>query len=234
MSRSLNIKELFEQDRPYEKFEQLGAEALTDAELLAIILRSGTKGISSLALSHMILSKCKQENGICGLFHLSLKELESFPGIGSVKAIQLKCICEISKRISKKEAKRLLVFNQPASIAGYYMEALRHEEQEHVYCMMFDSKNALLSDECITKGTVNESLLSPRELFLKALSNRAVSIALVHNHPSGDPTPSREDVDITQRIYNAGRMLGIPLLDHIIIGGNRYTSIIAEESLIKL
>ncbi len=234
MSQNLNIKEIFEQDRPYEKFEQLGAAALTDAELLAIILRSGTKGVSSLELSQMILSKCTQENGLSVLFHMSLKELESFPGIGSVKAIQLKCICEISKRISQGEARRALVFNRPSSIAGYYMETLRHEEQEHVYCMMFDSKNALLSDECITKGTVNEAILSPRELYVRALSNRAVSIALVHNHPSGDPSPSREDVDTTQRIYNAGKMIGIPLLDHIIIGANSYTSIIAEEALIEL
>lgn len=233
MIKNQSIRELFEQERPYEKFSRFGAEALTDAELLAIILRSGTKGTSSVELARMILAGGKYENGISGLFYLSAAELENFPGIGRVKAIQLKCICEISKRISLDNAKRNICFNDPASIARYYIEKLRYEEQEHVYCMMLDSKNAMIGDICVTKGTVNSSLLTPREVFLKAFSYHAVSIILVHNHPSGNPEPSRDDIDITQRIYDAGAIIGIPLLDHIVTGGNSYVSIIAEKGLIE-
>ena len=234
MTKNKPIRELLEQDRPYEKFSRLGAEALTDAELLAIILRSGTKGASSVDLARTILAGGKYEGGISGLFYLSVPELEKIPGIGKVKAIQLKCICEISKRISLDNAKRNIVFSDPSSIARYYIEKLRHEEQEHVYCVMLDSKNALIGDVCVTKGTVNSSLLTPREVFLKAFSYHAVSIILVHNHPSGSPLPSEDDIEITQRIYDAGAVIGIPLLDHIVTGGKTYVSIIAESGLIEM
>ena len=232
MPKNQTIQELSTEDRPYEKFMRFGAQALTDAELLAVILRSGAKGMSSVDVARQILTGASYEDGINGLFHLSLKELESFTGIGRVKAIQLKCICEISKRISLSTAKRTLNFNDPASIARYYSEKLRHKEQEYVYCMMLDSKNSLIGDVCITKGTVNCSLITPRELFLKAFSYHAVRIVLVHNHPSGDPLPSDDDIAVTKRIYEAGQMIGIALLDHIIIGREGYTSIIAEEKLV--
>ncbi len=222
------------QEMPYEKFCTLGAGAMTDAELLAIVLRSGTRGLSSIEIARLILKNGKYEEGIETLFHMSLKELESIPGIGRVKAIQLKCICEISKRIAKNTARRSLNFNNPSSIAEYYYETLRHEEQELVYCMMLDSKNSLIGDVCITKGTVNSSLITPRELFLQAFSYHAVNIVLIHNHPSGDPTPSQEDIDITKRVYNAGNIIGITLLDHIVIGSEGYISIIAESGLIKI
>lgn len=227
------VKELPAADRPYEKFARFGAQALSDAELLAIILRSGTKGISSLQLAHKVLENGKWEEGLNGLFHLDTRELEKIPGIGHVKAIQLKCVCEISRRISRNAARLNLCFDSPASIATYYMETLRHEEQEQVYCMMLDSKNSLLGDLCVTKGTVNYSVLSPREIFLAALSYRAVSIVLIHNHPSGDPSPSADDIRTTQEIYDAGRLLGIALLDHIVIGNNCYVSIVSERKLIK-
>lgn len=233
MNKPLKMKELSVQERPYEKFEKFGAEALTDAELLSIILRSGTRGTSSLALAKQILEKEMKNSGLSALFHMELSELEHFNGIGRVKAMQLKCICEISKRISQDRAKKSLSFNRPSSIAEYYMERLRHEEQELVYCMMLDTRNALICDLCVTKGTVNTSLISPREIFIKAVSHRAVSIVLVHNHPSGDPSPSEEDIDITQRLYDAGNLIGISLLDHIIIGNNAYISIMAESRLIN-
>lgn len=234
MNFNKTMKSLSIQERPYEKFMEFGPEALTDAELLSIILRSGTKGMSSLNLARNILEKGRYEKGLNGLFHMGVKELENFQGIGRVKAIQLKCICEISKRIANHTARSSLNFNDPSSIAGYFMEALRHEEQEMVYCMMLDTKNSLIGNECVSKGTVNASLISPRELFIKALSYRAVSIVMVHNHPSGDPQPSEDDIDITQRVYDAGRIIGINLLDHIVIGNRSYVSIMAEKELIKM
>ena len=218
------IKDLAEQDRPYEKCLQLGAASLTDAELLAVLLRTGTKGSPSVHMAQQILDLSKDKEGLLGLYQLSLTELQSIKGIGKVKAVQLKCIGELSKRISRTTAKRGLAFNQPETIADYYMEQLRHEEQELLLCMMLDTKNHLLGEEVVFKGTVNQALASHREIFLAATSYHAVGILLVHNHPSGDPAPSRSDLDFTERVRRAGEILGIPLLDHIIIGDCRFLS----------
>ena len=155
----------------------------------------------------------------------------SIPGVGTVKAIQLKCIGELSRRMARQKAKERLSFNAPDTIAEYYMEELRHLEQEVLLCMMLDTKNHLLGEKRMFLGTVNASLVSPRELFLEALRYQAVNIILVHNHPSGDPTPSREDVLITQRVHQGGELIGIHLLDHIIIGEHTYMSFREKESL---
>ena len=221
-----NIKKLPEQQRPYEKCLLQGETSLSDSELLAVILRSGTKGVNSVTLANQILTVTETTSypGLLGLLHLSLSELMKINGIGKVKAIQIKCIGELSKRIATATAKKGLSFRHPASIADYYMGQLRHEEQELLICMMLDTKNHLLGDEMIFKGTVNSSLANPREIFLSAVSYHAVGILLVHNHPSGDCTPSQADVDFTQRVKEAGELLGIPLLDHIIIGDCKYLS----------
>lgn len=214
--------------RPYEKFKMIGAEKLQDEELLAIILRSGTKGRSSIELAKELLNLSNVQKGLLGLQHLTVAELMDLPGIGEVKAIQIKCICELSKRIAKSNSFHLLEFDRPDTIADYYMEELRHEEQESLICMMLDTKNHFLGDILISKGTVNASLVSPREIFLAALSYHAVNIILIHNHPSGVSTPSEEDLLITNRIQQIGYMLGIILLDHIIIGDLTYCSLRQE------
>lgn len=220
------MKNLPEDERPYEKCLQYGARSLTDAELLSVILRTGTKGRTSLMLAEDIMKRCRFDNGLTGLLHLTVPELEEIPGVGRVKACQIMCIGELSQRISRTGARKLLDFRNPSTIADYYMERLRHEEQEVVICMMLDTKNHLLGEREMTRGTVNQSLVSPRELFLSALSYHAVQMILVHNHPSGDPAPSREDMRITQRVFAAGRLIGIMLIDHIIIGDRRYTSFV--------
>lgn len=212
------------ESRPYEKCLKYGPSVLSDAELLAVIIRTGTRGISSEELAAQILGLSKSENGLLGICHLSRQELTAVPGIGEVKAIQVLCIGELSKRIATCQARRRLSFTEPASIAEYYKEQLRHEEQEVMICMMLDTKNHLIGEEMISKGTVNGSMISPRELFLTALRFRAVHIIVVHNHPSGDATPSQADIDITCRIKQAGDLLGIYLLDHIIIGDFEYVS----------
>lgn len=224
MGSCKTIKQMPEQDRPYEKCVRLGAESLTDAELLAVLLRTGTRGCPSVELAEAVLSLSKDKEGLLGLHQLSLPQLRSVKGIGNVKAVQIKCIGELSKRIAKETAKKGLSYNHPQTIAEYYMEQLRHEEQEQLVCMMLDTKNHLLGEEMIFKGTVNNSLVSPREIYLSAMSYHAVGIILVHNHPSGDPSPSRADLDFTERIRDAGELLGIPLLDHIIIGDCKYLS----------
>lgn len=224
MAELKKMKQIPEEERPYEKCVRLGAEALTDAELLAVLLRTGTMGSPSVHMAEEVLNLSREKEGLLGLHSLSLAQLKSVKGIGKVKAVQIKCIGEISKRIAQTTAKKGLQFTKPWSIAEYYMERLRHKEQEELICMMLDTKNHLLGEEMIFKGTVNASLVSPREVFLAAISYHAVGILLVHNHPSGDPAPSQADLDFTQRILEAGELLGIPLLDHIIIGDCRYLS----------
>ena len=225
MNHTGTIKAMPEEERPYEKCLNLGPESLSDAELLSIILRCGAKGRNSLELARDILKLCRFEEGLTGLHHLSVQQLQDVKGVGLVKALQLKCIGELSKRIARKEARKGLDFHNPESIAHYYMESLRHEEQEIVVCMMLDTKNHFLGDVPLSRGTVNISLISPRELFLEALAFHAVHLILVHNHPSGDPTPSRDDLMVTRRIVRAGELLGITLLDHIIIGDQRFVSL---------
>lgn len=212
------------EERPYEKCLSKGPGMLTDAELLAVIIRTGTHGISSEELAGKILHLSHKEKGLTGICHLSLQELMKLPGIGQVKAIQILCIGELSKRIAMKQAKKRISFHQPETIAQYYMEQLRHEEQECMLCMMLDTKNQLIGDKMISKGTVNASLVSTRDLFLTALQYHAVNLILVHNHPSGDPTPSNADVTLTKKVRQAGMLLDIELLDHIIIGDCRYSS----------
>lgn len=219
-------------NRPYERCLMYGPASLTDAELLAVIIRSGTVGINATALADKILHLPGPDSGLLALCHLSIQELMELPGIGQIKAIQLKCVGELSKRIATYNAKQELSFSDPCSIADYYMEQLRHEEKESLFCMMLDTKNNLIRDECISTGTVNYAVLSTRELFLAALRYRAVSIILVHNHPSGDPAPSMEDIQLTERVRKAGNLLSIRLLDHIVIGDKCYVSF-RENGILK-
>lgn len=231
MNHYQTMKQLPKEERPYEKCMKLGPTALTDAELLAVLLRTGTKGSPSVDMAEEVLRLSKDRKGLLGLHQLSLSQLRSVKGIGTVKAIQIKCIGELSKRIAGRTAEKGLSFNDPQTIADYYMEQLRHEEQEQVRCMMLDTKNHLLGEEMVFKGTVNSSLVSPREIFLTAMSYHAVGILLIHNHPSGDPNPSQADLAITERLRQAGEILGIPLLDHLIIGDCRYLSF-REEGIL--
>lgn len=222
MLKHLTVKELPDSERPYEKCLEYGPEYLSDAELLAVFIRTGTKGVTSVELAQQFLA------GGCGnllnLYDYSHKSLMQFPGIGKVKAIQLKCIAEISKRIAKTVRIRDMSFDRPQAVAGFYMERLRHEKKEHFIVCMLDGKCRYLGDRVLTIGSVNASLASPREIFIQALQAQAVSVIILHNHPSGNPMPSREDRRVTECIAECGRMLEIALSDHIIIGDNNYYS----------
>ena len=175
------MTELPADELPYEKCINKGAEVLSDAELLAVILRTGSKGINALELSRKILDAGAPRNGLLGLYHMTIPQLCQIRGIGEVKAVQLKCIAELSRRIAGQSAWSALNFKDAASIADYFMEEMRHLEQ-------------------------------------------AVFIILLHNHPSGDPTPSEEDKSLTKRISLGGELVGIRLLDHIIVGDRCYAS----------
>ncbi len=222
MNSHITMKEMAVSEQPCEKCFRYGAHCLSDAELLAVILRTGTKNITALQLAQSFLSQ--KEKNLLNLVHMNTEEMMKIPGIGQVKAVQLKCIAELAGRITRTSLEKEVRLSDPASVAAYYMESLRHETKEKMLLAMFDAKSNLLGDEIISIGTVTNSLVSPREIFLKALEYHAVHIVLLHNHPSGDPTPSESDIHVTSRMMESGNILGIALADHIIIGDNRYIS----------
>lgn len=228
----IKMKDMPEDQRPYEKCLKNGPEALTDAELLSILIRTGSRESSSLELAQRLLDLNYPGDGLLGLLHYSLTDLKKIKGIGTVKGIQLVCAGELSRRIWKRRLYSLKeAFNTPAAVADYYMEDLRHLEQEEVRAMFFDTKQALIRDVMISRGTVNASVVSPREVLIEALRCRAVTMILVHNHPSGDPSPSREDRSLTRRMKEAANLVGVPLIDHVIIGDLCFFSFRQENLL---
>lgn len=231
MAQSCTMKEMLEEERPYEKSRRFGEKSLTDIELLAVLLRTGVKGENSLELAKKILYPDENPQGLAGVHQWTYEKLTKLKGIGAVKATQILCVLELARRLSKAGAVKRLSFTSPASIADYYMEDMRHQKQEHMKLLMLNTKTMLIGESDISKGTVNASLVSPRELFIEALEKNAVSIILLHNHPSGDPTPSKEDILITRRIREAGNLIGIELLDHIIIGNNCYISFVEKRMM---
>ena len=182
------------------------------------------KEYTSVALAELLLGLRKGKEGLSGLCSLSFEELTEVPGIGKVKALQIQAVFELAKRMTRSEAAKTLNFSNPESIADYYMEDFRHQEQEHLLLLLLDNKSNLLGQKRLFTGTVNSSIVSPREIYLEALKYHAVGIILLHNHPSGDPTPSDADRRMTRKVREAGSFLDIPLLDHIVLGDKRYVS----------
>ena len=224
-NKNITMKELPLSERPYERCMLYGPEVLSDAELLGIILRNGTRDLTSVDLARHVLDAHPVYKGIIGLNYLNINDLTKIFGIGKVKAIQLICIAEASKRMSKITYKKNISFNSPKSIADYFMESLRHLCKEEIHMLLFDTKHQLIKELTIALGTINSATTSPRELFVEAFRYEAVYLVLLHNHPSGDPTPSKEDIHLTKRVKEAGELLGIILSDHIIIGDNCYISL---------
>jgi DNA repair protein RadC len=223
-AKCITVKELPVTERPYEKCELYGAEALTDTELLAVILRTGRKGERSTDLARRILMFPDDSGNITSLDHLSIDELKQINGVGRVKAIQIKCAAELGRRIAAGQRREVLNAFDPQSVAGYYRYKIGHLEKETVMLLHADSKGRIFYEERLSVGTVDCSLVSPREIFVSALAKKSVNIFLLHNHPSGDPTPSHEDCLVTERVAEAGKLIGIKLLDHIIIGDRSYVS----------
>ena len=212
-------------EKPYERFVTNGASALTDAELLAIILRTGTKGSDAVDLARKILELGKYPRcGLLSLYDTDIRELETIPGIGKVKAIKIKCLAELSVRIHEARLKNGLNISRPSMVAEYYMERMRHNKNECVMLLSIDSKGLVIRESTISNGSVSRSIASVRNIFIEALDAEAVNIILLHNHPSGDPEPSDDDKKLTKKLFESCRLMEIPLLDHIIIGDNKYFS----------
>ena len=230
MKTKQTMRELPLSERPYEKAEAEGAERLSDKELLTVLIRTGTKTERADEVALRLLEFCGQD-GLQALWDLSYEELKTLPGIGRVKAIQMLCVCELARRLAR--GKRLFGTKvaSPDDVVLFYNMQLKYQQRECLILLILDSKNRIIADEMMSLGTVNSSIADPREIFMTAIKKNGVAIILIHNHPSGDPTPSREDILTTDRIEKAGKLLGIELNDHIIIGQNTYISMKAEGYL---
>jgi len=223
----LSIKEIPIKDRPYEKFERFGATYLTDAELLAVIIKNGTKNLNSLDVARYILSN--HQNGLSGFKYIkeaSLEELMKTPGIGRVKAIQLKAVLELSARINNElEGEKKIKITCPKDIFDLLKGELREKQTEQVKVVILDNKNFVKSVVTVSSGATNKSVISAKEVLSEPLKQLASGIILVHNHPSGDTTPSRQDILLTRKINDYAQLFDIVLCDHIIIGKTSYTSL---------
>lgn len=220
----LTMKELPRSEQPYERYKKYGVTALSDVELLAIILKNGTKEFTSLELAREIL-RVSEDYSVLALCDKSYDDFLRIPGIGPVKAMSLVCISELSRRIHKSSRPSKSTFSTPKELAEQYMESMRHLRKEQLTAVFFDGGGRLLSEDVISIGTVNRSLVSPREILFRAFELQAVYFILIHNHPSGDPTPSHQDIQVTNSLISATELIGIPILDHIIIGDRKYVSL---------
>lgn len=221
MKENIKLSEMPKEYKPREKILKYGSEFLKDEELLAIIIGTGSKGEDVFKLSRRILDDI---GGIQGLLTCSAREFISIKGIKNAKAAKILAVCEIYKRLSKPKEKAMVI-KKPSDIVNLIMADIFFKKQEVFIVITLDSKNKVICKKEIFKGSLNSSLVHPREVFKEALKDSAASIVICHNHPSGEPTPSKEDIDVTIRIKKCGEIMGIELLDHVIIGDNKYISL---------
>jgi DNA repair protein RadC len=220
------IKELPEDIRPRERLLKEGAEVLSDVELLAILLRTGSRATTAIDLASLLMARFKN---LHRLVDAAVEELSAVKGVGPAKASQVKAALELARRLAQFSESSRPVIKSPDDAAALVMEEMRHLDREHFRAVLLNTKNQVISTDKVSVGTLNSSTVHPRELFRNAIRKSAASMVLVHNHPSGDPAPSREDLDITRRLVEVGKIVGIEILDHIIIGDNRFTSFRAKE-----
>ena len=228
----MTIKQLPESERPYEKLQIYGADKLSNAELLAIIIKTGSKEDTSVELACKILSlgSKKEENNLKAVLNSSIEEFMSIKGIGKVKAIQLVAIGELAKRMSKPVVNILnLKITSPKDVYNLLKDELMYEKRELVKLIILNIKNNILKIVDLGIGGTNFAYIQPKDVLLEAIKTNAPKIILVHNHPSGTPTPSKQDLAITKRIEECSKMFGIQLLDHIVIGSLGYESIFSKR-----
>ena len=232
---NIKMKELPISERPYEKLETYGAQNLTNSELLAIIIKTGTKEDTSVGLAQKILKLNDGTNkeDLSFLQDISIEDFMKIKGIGKVKAIQLLAVCELAKRINKPINKQSIKINNSSDIAKLLMNELKYEKREKAKLILLNGKNVILKIVDISYGGTNFAMIEPKEILKEAVKSGAPKMILVHNHPSGDVRPSKSDFNITDKIYEASELLGIEFLDHIIIGNNEFESVFgAKEELL--
>lgn len=220
--KEVMIYELPEHERPRERLFNEGEQALNNRELLAILLSTGTRETSALGLADRLLA---QAGSLRALATRHAGELQRIPGIGKAKAAQLRAAFELARRLPLEARAERIAINHPGDVARLLMTDMRDRDREVFKVIMLDTKHRVLAIDTLSVGDLSGTLVHPRELFKSAIQRSSAAVILAHNHPSGDPEPSREDIDLTARLAAGGRLLGIEVLDHIIIGDNKYVSL---------
>lgn len=222
----MKMKELPMSERPYEKLQIYGSEVLSNAELIAIIIKTGTKSETSVSIAQKLLALGDGSDNSLNIFqNVSLQELMKIKGIGRVKAIQLKAVCELAKRMSRPIDITKIKIISPKDVAELLTNEMKYEKREIVKVIILNSKNIIEKIVDVCYGGTNSAILKPRDVLQETIKMGAPKIILVHNHPSGDPTPSKSDFEFTERVVQASELMGIELLDHIVIGYNGFSSI---------
>ncbi|MFD1772490.1 RadC family protein [Paenibacillus rhizophilus] len=220
-SSTFMLRDLPHEERPRERMMQYGAESLSQTELLAILLRTGTRRESAIHVAQRILG---QVGGLRRLADLSIEEMMQIKGIGPAKAVQLKAGMELGRRMANTRLDQPVTIRSPHDAADILTEQLRYLQKEHFVCLFLNTKNHVIAQETLSMGSLNASIVHPREVFRAAIKCSSASIICAHNHPSGDPTPSPEDIALTRRLLDAGEIVGIDVLDHLIIGDDGFIS----------
>jgi DNA repair protein RadC len=223
MQESRSIKDWPQDDRPREKLLQQGAGALSDAELLAVVLRSGTRGESAVDQGRALISEF---GDFRTLAVAGAGDLCRIRGLGPAKAAQILAALEIAKRFGQQAFRQGQTFRGPADVYLHYRERLGGEKREHFYAILLDNKHRKIKDVRVSQGSLTTSIVHPRDVFEPVVRESAAAVVFVHNHPSGDPTPSQEDLEITRRLRHVGELMGVRVLDHIVIGQGRYVSFV--------
>ena len=227
---SIKMKELPESEKPYEKMELYGAKKLSNTELLAIIIKTGTKNESALNLAQKVLALNNGKDNLKGLSDLTISELSKIKGIGKVKAIQILAVGELAQRISTPSSIIKQKIKNTEDVAKLFISEMSNEKREIAKIIILNSKNNIIKIKDLSIGGTNYAILEPKIVLEEPIKMQAPKIILVHNHPSGNPTPSEQDFQATDRIFEAADIMGIELLDHVIIGkNNQYESIMFQK-----
>lgn len=218
----MRMKDVPKEERPRERLLKYGEKYLSNQELLAILIGSGTQKYSVMELANRILMHFE---GLKLLSEATIEELTAIRGIGKAKGVTILAALELGRRIQQYKPEDRYVIRSPEDGADYIMEEMRSLNQEHLVALFLNTKNQIIHHQTIFIGSLNASIVHPREIFREAVKRSAASIICAHNHPSGDPSPSQEDIHVTRRLVEAGKIMGIELLDHLVIGHNKYISL---------
>jgi len=219
---AVKMKDVPKEERPRERLLKYGESHLSNQEILAILIGSGTKKESVMDLSNRVLMHFE---GLKLLSDATIEELTAIKGIGEAKGISILAALELGRRLQQYKPEKTYIIRSPEDGADYVMEEMRNLNQEHLVVLFLNTKNQIIHRETIFIGSLNASIVHPREIYREAVKRSAASIICAHNHPSGDPTPSQEDIHVTRRLVEAGKIMGIELLDHLVIGDHSFTSL---------